>query len=407
MASKNPFKSFSYLGISNLITIPVTAFTTVLLARYLSPVELGLFLTGEAFVEMFSFFFTMGFKNSVLKLAAEEENFKQGLRKALGTAIILRLIIVIPIAVIIYIAAQYFNTDPTIIKVVLAFIVVEICRSFTNIFGIVRKALEQFKLVAGINILDKGLKLLVIFIAFKYLGGLKEYLYAIALVALIKFLVSLISTVKLCRPKFTKSAIMPMLKESFLYGIFDYLEEAQNKVDRLMLNYILGPSAVAFYSIPSKLNRLIRVLPTSIRQIFLPQFHQVQNNKEKRDEVLKKLIVLLLAVGIPLSASIYFFSKPVLAYLFDAQYQEAIELAPNFAFIALIWFAAVPGNLVLAAKADHKGRNTIQLISIAVNIGLNLFMIPQFGILGAIWATIIAGIIKLFTISLRALAKYG
>ncbi len=395
MAFKNPFKSFSYLALSNLVTIPVTALTTVLLARYLEPVHLGIFLAGEAFVEMFSFFFTMGFKNSVLKLASEESDFKLGLRKALGAAIILRLIIVVPIAVLIFLSAKYFNQDPIIIKVITAFIVVEICRSFTNIFGIIRKALEQFKLVAGINIVDKLLKLLVIFIAFNHLGGLEEYLYAIAIVALLKFMISLVSTFNLCRPKFAYKAIMPMLKESFLYGIHDYLEEAQNKIDKLMLNYILGPSAVAFYSIPSKLNRLIRALPTSIKQIFLPQFYRSINNAKEIKKVLTKLIKLLLLVALPLATGIYFFAEPLLSFLFDAKYKPAIELAPNFAFIALIWFANLPANLWLAAKTKHKERNFIQVLSIASNIGLNFWMIPRFGIIGAIWATIIAGLVKL------------
>ena len=62
------FESFSYLSFSNIIVIACSAYTTILLANYLEPEILGILLTGEAFVEMFSFFFTMGFKNSIFRV---------------------------------------------------------------------------------------------------------------------------------------------------------------------------------------------------------------------------------------------------------------------------------------------------------------------------------------------------
>lgn len=368
-------------------------------------------MTGEAFVEMFSFFFTMGFKNSMLQYAAQSSkdhgnNYEEGLRRALGNAIIIRLIIAVPICLLIYLSSIYLNHEPLMVKVVIAYAFVELFKSFTNIFGIIRKALNQFKLVAGINVFDKALKLAIIIIVFKYIGGLEELLYAYVIVGFIKFFISFVTTIKLCKPKFELHNFFPMVKESFLYGIFDYLEEAQSKVDRLMINSLLGPSAVAFYSIPSKLNRLIKVVPVSIKQVFLPQMHKFSSSTKDTDNLLKKLSILIIGVSVPLALGIFFFSETVLDLCFDDKYQPAIELAPMFAFIAVIWFLNTAPNMLLAAQGDHKGRNFIQLAAVIANVALNFIFIPQFGIVGAIWATITANFLKFISLTSRYIIKF-
>ena len=402
MNFKNLFKSFSYLSISNVVVIICSAYTTVLLAQYLEPRVLGILLTGEAFVEMFSFFFTMGFKNSILEYAnRDKESFVNGLNTALGNALLIRLFIAVPTCVLIFILAKFSHSEPLIIKVVLAYILVEFFKSFTNIFGVIRKALDQFKLVASLTAFNKVVQLLTIIVVFKYLGGIEILLVAYVLAALIKFLVSFFTTIKFCKLKFDFEGIPAMIKQSFLFGVFDYMEEAQSKIDRLMINYILGPSAVAFYSIPSKLNRLIKILPKSIKQLFLPQLFKFSRSRDEFKSIIKKLILLTLILAIPISLGIYFLSNPVLAYFFSAKYSQAIELAPLFAFIAVIWFLNIVPSLILASRTDHKGRNIIQFISIILNILLNLFFINKFGIAGAIWATILANFIKFIMLQFR------
>lgn len=380
----------------------MAALATIVLAKYLQPTELGILMAGEAFVGIFSFFFTMGFRNSMLKFASDSpDGFEKGLGASLGNALLIRTMIVIPICFIIFLLGNFFNHDALMIKVIIAYIFIEIFRSFTNLFSIVRKALGQFQLVAGLNIVDKISRLAVIIIVLKFIGGIQELLYAYLLVSFIKFLLSFLTTIRLCKPSIKTQEILPMVKESFCFGAFDYMENSQNKIDRLILNYILGPSAVAFYSIPSKLNRLIRVIPLSINHLFLPLLHKHSNDENALKKTVQKLILLVAATGIPISLAIYFFSEQVLSLCFDAKYAPAIKLAPLFAFIAVIWFLNTPASLLLALKSDHKWRNSVQFFSIVMNIILNLIMIPKFGIQGAVWATIIANFLKFIGLQYR------
>ena len=369
MNFKKLFESFSYLSFSNLVVILSSAYATVLLAQYLEPTTLGILLTGQAFVEMFSFFFTMGFKNSILDYAnRNQKSFTEGLNTALGNALILRFIIAIPVCLFIFFLVKYTQSDPLMIKVVITYMLVEFFKSFTNIFGVIRKALDQFKLVASLTAFNKLMHLLTIFVVFKYFDNIDFLLLAYVLAALIKFLVSFVTTIRFCKPSFELSGIPAMLKQSFLFGIFDYMEDAQAKVDRLMIHYLLGPSSVAFYAIPSKLNRLIKILPKSIKQLFLPQLFKHSRSPKEFQSLIKKLFLLVIGLAIPIALGIYFFSEPVLARFFSEKYAPAIKLAPLFAYIALIWFLNIIPSLILATQNDHKGRNFIQFVSIILNL---------------------------------------
>lgn len=403
MKEQNIFKAFSFMGTATALGIPAAIFITVLLAKYLSPQQLGYVLTGEAFVELFSFFFVMGFSNSVLKVASDShERFKVGLRIALGNAILIRFIVAVPISILIIVLAYILKFDEILIKCIISFTLVELFQSFTNIFGVIRRALDQYRLISFLSLFNQILRLIVIYVVFNFIGHLDEFLIAIVFTGFIKFLLSFISTSKLCPPIYKLSSFWPLLRESFFYGIFDYMELAQNKIDRLFLSSILGPSAVAFYSIPSKFTRFIKIALKSVRRVFLPRLYKYSKEPEKLKELNKKLFILLSILGVLVALSIYFFSKPILGLMFSKEYAQAIELAPLFSLISLIWFLEMPPSLSLAVEASHTARNLIQLTSLVLNAILNLIFIPLYGIPGAIWATIIANFIRLLCFSYQA-----
>ena len=150
----------------NAASTVIFAVITIALAKFLEPVELGYLLAGEAFVEMFSFFFNFGFNHSILKKASKEKNFDQGLELALGTALMIRCITCIPVSLLIYLIASFSKLEPQLLMVVETYIIIELLESFTKLFGIIRRALEQFKLIASINVANRFIRLALVFIVF-------------------------------------------------------------------------------------------------------------------------------------------------------------------------------------------------------------------------------------------------
>jgi O-antigen/teichoic acid export membrane protein len=396
-SAKTLIKGTYYTFSSTAVVVLLYALITVLLARYLSPDELGILMTAEAFVELFSFFFKLGFKNSMLRVASNhDKGFQHGLNIAVGNGLLIRLALIVPAGLIVYVSALAVHSNTLLLKAIFCYILIQTFESFANIFGVVRRALNQFKLMAFVNIANRVVRLATIFVILGLLHKDLEFLiYFFTVVTFIRFLFSYFSTVRLCSPQIDTKEIIPMLKESFSYALFDSMEDIQSKVDRVMLNYLSGPVSVAFYSIPAKLNRLTQILPQSINQVFLPSMYK--NYAESKDEFtsLNNHVSKFVAVsGILVFVLIYYCSEPVLIKLFGDKYLESVSIVKIFAFINLVWFLNTAPQMVLAAEGDHRKRLVSQFIGVLINISLNALWIARYGIIGAVYATLIASSVQ-------------
>lgn len=393
-------KGMKYMLSSNILAVFLYAIVTILLARWLDPIELGILMAAEAYTSLYEFFHNFGLKNSLLRAANQhEEGFEKGLNVAIGNALLLKLALAIPVSIIMLVIAHFAYDEPKLHFVIYAYTALAFFEGFAKTFGIVRRALDQFKLIAFVNVLNRFIRIAVIFTALVVMHGDVKFLAcAFALFSFIRFLISIFSTIRLVKPEIDTSKIKDLFTDSIAYGFFDFLDDAQAKVDRVMISLLAGPLAVAMYSVPSKLNRFTKLIPNTVSQVFLPSLHKTSNQKESLEDfkpLLKRLTLILVACGIATALGIWFFAQDVLLLFFGEKYAEALEIAPLFAFINLIWFLEKPAQLLLAAKAQHKVRNSFQLSGLVTNILLNLWWIPKYGVVGAVYATILANGLKL------------
>ncbi len=389
-------RAFAYMGASNVFMLLIGLATSVVMARLLNPREFGILLAGEAFVTVFSSLFTLGFRNTMFSVAAKHElGFKEGLNSAIGTGLLIKTLSLIPTVAIVYFAALWMKPSADELYVICSYIFIESMSSFAKLFGAVRRALGEFKLISIVTSTNKILRLIMIFVVLKYFGGWKLLVTLFAIFSIFKFLISYISTISLFKPCIDTKQIIPILKDSLGFGLFDTLDDAQARFDRVILNYFLGPASVAFYSIPARLNRLTKILPQTINQVFLPTLHQVYENTESRFLSLSQHISRLFALSGALTfIAVYYFSAFFIIKLFGEQYRESLVLVDLFAYATLLLFLDKAPNLVLAVRADHIKRIGSLLGSTTIFIALCFVLIPAYGIAGAVCASIIASAAK-------------
>jgi O-antigen/teichoic acid export membrane protein len=390
--------TFYMLGGSGGVLILSLAIT-VLLAKLLSPRDLGILMAAEAFVELFTFFFNIGFKNSILKFAAaDKDGFNAGLNKAIPSALIIKLIVLIPISFCIYFVAQLSQADGELRQVIYYYIGIYVLESFASVFGIARKALGQFKLVAFLNTFDKVLRLSVIYVVLNYYGGMLLLVQCFLLEKVLRLIISSATTLRLLKPKLALDQVAPMIKDSIGYGLLDSLETIQNKIDRTMLNSMIGPIAVASYSIPSKLNRAVKMIPQAITQVFLPSMHdKAVSDIEQFKWTSLQLSRFCSMAGVLVAMLVYYWSVPILDLFFGDKYAEAILIAPLFAFVNLFWFLEKAPELVILTNARHRDRMIVLVLSIVTNIACNWIFIAKFGVVGAVYGGIAAYGLKILS----------
>ena len=146
--------------------------------------------------------------------------------------------------------------------------------------------------------------------------------------------------------------------------------------------------AVAYYSIAVKLATVTALALISVNIVIAPKIASIYNDKNfsQLKLILKKATRINVVISLPIIILLLFFSEYVLS-TFGSNY----ILAKNALWILLIaqFFNSItgPSALYLNMTGRQKKLNVILVISLLINVVLNIILVPDFGMLGAAIST--------------------
>lgn len=203
--------------------------------------------------------------------------------------------------------------------------------------------------------------------------------------------------------KFNKNYI----KDAYYYGlkiypssIFSFLH---SRAPIFLINLLMNPAATGYYSIAQGLSESIWIMSSSASTVLLPR---VASEKDParikeftplvcRNILLQTLVVVLIMI---------IFSRTLIILLFSEKFSGSIQ---SFQ-ILLIGALSVCGWNILSSDIAARGKavfnSYITVISFFLNLVLNIFWIPKFGIAGAAYATTVSYTV-MFIITIFVYAK--
>jgi O-antigen/teichoic acid export membrane protein len=164
---------------------------------------------------------------------------------------------------------------------------------------------------------------------------------------------------------------------------------AYNRVDVLLLRRLLTAEAVAVYSVPYRILDLTQIVPSSLTSAILPRLCRDREQASSGLTHPKSAIRFLLVAALLLVVLVTVAAPRITLLLFGAKYYGSIPVLQ-----ILIW-ATIPmfWNFVLNAQliSNSVDRAILQGagIALAVNVGLNLLLIPKFGYMACAVVTIV------------------
>ena len=198
---------------------------------------------------------------------------------------------------------------------------------------------------------------------------------------------------KFVRPRFKYNlkTIKYYLFQGAPLGIAAFAALIYTHVDVLILSSYLGDRAVGIYSAATPfVFALIQLLNVPFVVAIFPALSRLHKEDKVRFKrgFLKGMIFIALW-SIPSAILISLLSPVVIPILFGQKYIQAIGIlqiliysVPFMAFSALLY----KGLIVLGRQKDYL---FISVLGALINILLNIVLIPQLGIFGAVWAMII------------------
>lgn len=164
-------------------------------------------------------------------------------------------------------------------------------------------------------------------------------------------------------------------------------------LDTTMLGFMKGDREVGIYTAATKINKMVLSLVTAASAVLLPRlsFCSGQEDKSEFLRLSYKGFDAVLLIAIPCAVGLCVLSAPVVHILSGAEYDAAIVpmriMNPVILIIGLSGYVGIQLFMPL-------GRERWTLWSVvagaAVNLTLNMFLIPRYGASGASVATVTA-----------------
>jgi len=198
-----------------------------------------------------------------------------------------------------------------------------------------------------------------------------------------------------------------IFKQLIMFGIpfilFGLATPILTLSDRFFLNMFVPLSLIGIYSINYKFGMMINmfvIIP--IQRGLLPMIYK-EGLRDEMKPIYKDILFYYLIIGCLFILGITFFIKPFIGFVSSTEYLEAAYVVPFVAAAYLIaGFRPFFTPLVaLKDRTDLLGKAAI--IGIAVCLSLNYILIKNYGIDGAVAATILSYVI--FTFSVYYLSK--
>jgi O-antigen/teichoic acid export membrane protein len=166
---------------------------------------------------------------------------------------------------------------------------------------------------------------------------------------------------------------------------------ALNFADRLQVQRLASPVQLGEYSAAAKVAAGMIVFLAAFQAAWTPFAHAVRG--EEGDEIAKQtyrevLTFWSIAMGWGLSA-LTLASAPYIALTFPESSRDSIPIVPLLASGVVLYGAYLIFNIGVTISKDTQMTPVIAAAACGVNIGLNFWFIPRFGIIGAGITTVI------------------
>ena len=359
--------------------------------RYLGPQEFGLLSFAIAFSAFFTGFARLGLDGILVR----ELSLKPSLSRVyMGTAFWLKITAAIFTLAILSIILLSMIDDYTVKLYILIISSGVIFQAFDVIdFYFQSKVLSSYIAICKIFqlVLSSLIKIYLIFV--------QAELVWFVMVSLIDQISLAISLYLIYRSKkigrffsyFDLLIAMKLLKESWPYILSGLVVMAYMRVDQIMIKEMLGDREVGLYSAAVRLCEAWYFMPILITNLLFPSIITAKKISEnfyyERIQVIYRILIwLALLIAIPMT----FLSDWLIRILYGDEFKGAgLVLAINIWAGIFIFFGCAWSKWMLI-EGRNKMSAFFQINALLWNVGLNIILIPKFGIYGAALATLIA-----------------
>ena len=384
--------SMSWLFLEKILRLGIGFFVLTWMIRYLGPEQYGVYSFAQGFVFMFMAITTLGLDGIVVRELVKHPSLEIELLK---TAWYLKFIGAIILVFIVFVSIKATSMDSNVSLYILIIAISTIFQSF-NVLNFYFQYKIAGKYSAYTNIIVLLLSSIIKIILIMNEVSLIFFIYMIVIenvilaLSYIYFYIKLSNNIQVFLLKFNKKIAKILLKNSWPLILTGIGYNIYSSIDKIMLYNMVDSISVGYYSTGVQLINAFIFLPTIFMNTIYP--HLVSTYKTNKNHFIEQLYYIYritIIVSFLFIISMFLFGKDITLLLYGDDYIETSNMIFLLSFSFLFESLAIINGRWIWIK-------NLQIISLyrtlfgaVFNILLNLYLIPEYGVYGAVYATLL------------------
>lgn len=383
---KNSF--FSFLSISLRLIANVIVFWII--ARFYGPSLFGQFTFAQTLASIFILFGDFGFDVLLTnEISRNRNNAIKIFRQFFSLKLVFTFFALVGMWV--FVLINNFSVQARILIIVFSFYMV--FTTLTNFLYALYKGFERLEYETKVSLTINFLLLVTVLI----LIFLKIDLIFIAIVFVLTRLFGFGVAIKYSREVLQGISFRLFFKEIriiknkvFVYGFHLTFSYLFFQLDTILLAFWKGDYDVGIYQAVFKLIAIPLVIPEILVNALMPTLSRLYlENKNEWARIGMLMNKLLVVIILPISIILYVYADQIIHLIYGTgKFIAAIPLLRIFALTLFVRFNLETFALMLTTSDRQKVRMFVVLVATFLNLAINYFMIPRYGVYGAALASL-------------------
>ncbi|MCD6099240.1 MAG: flippase [Candidatus Marinimicrobia bacterium] len=404
-------KNTGVIFAGQLINMALNLIAMIWLARYLGEVKFGMFSFVIVFINFFAIAANFGMKPIIVREISRDI---ARARRILGTTIIIKFLLSIVSILLAYIVANLlgYSQELIILIVILAFNIFTSAKlqTFRVVFESIFEANLSMEYPILLRMIDAVFLVGLIVLLTHFNCSLRTIALFYVLSTIPGFFLTISLSINYFKPHFRFDFQLAkwLLFESLPLALYVGLSRLYTSADVFILKMLKDDAAVGYYSAAFRLIYPLNFISAAIVMSLFPLMSKYyQDSKEKLIKSFNFGIKILVLIGLALCLGATFLHERLVIFLYTDKY-----LSSSLSLMILMWaqlFAFLNFFLVdFNTSVNQQKHNTyVAVFMFLANVGLNLLLVPIWGVNGASFAKLITVALGFSILYFYAFQKIG
>jgi len=387
-----------FVGVTKVISIGLALYVVSMLTRHLGEEGYGKYTIALSYMGLFMALADMGLYAITTREISRENADEESI---VGKIFLLRLLIsgglFVVLSLVAWILPYDTQTQKAIALIAIAFL---FSSSYSLLNGVFQKnvAMDRVALAefAG-KLVQLGMIVMIVN---------KELSFIWAVIAVVGAMITNFTLVFILVQKYIKISLRwdpvywkKFIKKSLPLGVSALATFLYFKVDAILLSFFQSESDVGIYGVAYKVIETLIFFPAMVTGLVFPLFSRyIFTDKKRFAHITDSVVKFFMLIVTPAVIGLYFLAPVAIDVIGGNDFIDAVGVLRVISFTLVgIFFGHLFMSIAIAANLQ-KTLMKILLGTAALNITLNLFLIPKFSYYGAAYTSVITEVFVMIAV---------